>query len=88
MNQSNVCPICNVCIIGDTVMFSHGDKGPKSRLWARVCRHSNGEGCINDWKGDDRHLSEVDRFGEVETHEDEVLAIMKQWFDLDENTLD
>ena len=85
MNHKDVCPICSVCILGDAVIFSHGEEGPKSRLWARVCRHTNDSRCINDWDGDDRKLSESDRFGEVETHEEEVLVLMKQWFDLSDN---
>ncbi len=87
MNRSDVCPVCNVRILGDTVMFSHGQEGTKSRLWARVCCHTHESGCINDWNGDDRQLSEADRFGVVETHEEEVLVLMKQWFDLSDNDL-
>ena len=85
MSQQDVCPVCSVRIHGDTVLFSHGDEGTKQRLWARVCCHISGTGCINNWDGGDRQLTEADRFGQVETHEDEILVMMKQWFDLGDN---
>ncbi|MGK7907333.1 MAG: hypothetical protein AB4040_08915 [Synechococcus sp.] len=80
MSERLLCPICNVTIDGDLVQFSHGGAGTKSRLWARVCRHATKEGCINDFGKGDAQFSENDDFGKVETHEEEVLEMMKQWF--------
>ena len=45
-----VCPVCQVQIKNDReVIFSSGQKGDRTRLWARVCQYvaDKKEGCIN-----------------------------------------
>lgn len=42
------CPVCQVEITDDDrVLFSYGEPGTRSRLYARVCQYAKKEGCIN-----------------------------------------
>ena len=79
MDETNVCPVCNIRIVGEKVLFSHGGEGTKARLWARVCRHAVQEGCINDPGKGARSFSADDDFGQVETHEEEVMHLLQEW---------
>ena len=77
MAESTFCPVCNIRLVGDKALFSHGGEGSKARLWARVCRHAVQKGCINDYGGGDRSFTTDDDFGQVETHEDEVMELLQ-----------
>lgn len=42
------CPVCGVVIENNTVLFSFGPSGTRSRLYARVCQYSKDKvNCIN-----------------------------------------
>lgn len=52
MSSENIeiCPVCQVKIKDDReVIFSTGQPGDRTRLWARVCQYvaGNKDGCIN-----------------------------------------
>ncbi|NJK55750.1 MAG: hypothetical protein HC939_07005 [Pleurocapsa sp. SU_5_0] len=52
MSSENIeiCPVCQVQIKDDReVIFSSGQPGDRTRLWARVCQYVAGkrDGCIN-----------------------------------------
>ena len=79
MNESTVCPVCNIQLVGEKALFSHGEEGTKARLWARVCRHAVQKGCINDYGEGDRSFATEDDFGQVETHENEVMELLQDW---------
>ena len=58
-----VCGVCGVRICDDVVMFSHGNYGTKSRLWARVCQFTKRDGCINtpqEIRSGDAYSSDVE----------------------------
>lgn len=59
-----VCPVCQVQIDGDRVLFSHGEPGTRSRLYARVCRFTKKDGCINgpqDYTENDEYGNFLDK---------------------------
>nr|WP_228040531.1 hypothetical protein [Nodosilinea sp. LEGE 07088] len=52
MAAPQTCPVCGVkilvgCAGGDRVLFSVGPPGTRLKLYARVCRHIDKPGCIN-----------------------------------------
>ena len=55
MSDTKICQVCGISIevLGDNpgdkdrVIFSVGNPGTRSRLYARVCQFNNREGCIN-----------------------------------------
>lgn len=64
-----VCPVCQVGIIDDVVLFSHGKPGTKQKLRARVCQFIESDPvkrslCINDCQefgiSDGYNVKEVD----------------------------
>ena len=69
MNKSwiiEICPVCGVKIEnGEKVLFSVGEPGTRSRLYARVCQFAKKPGCIN--KNEDKIgvIKNTDYYGEV-----------------------
>lgn len=41
------CPVCQVLIEDENVIFHYGKPGTRSRLYARVCQYTQNELCIN-----------------------------------------
>lgn len=65
MNQEQICPACQVKIIGDEVHFSYGKPGTKERLHARVCQYAKKKGCINKLNSSQiENISEKDYYQE------------------------
>ena len=61
-----VCSACGVKIEnGDTVLFSVGPPGTRSRLYARVCQYAKKPGCINKNSEKIGEIKPSDYYGDI-----------------------
>ena len=68
VENTEICPVCKVQIQNDRkVIFSAGQPGDRTKLWARVCQYVAGkqDGCINQDADQISTIKSTDRYQPV-----------------------